>query len=117
MFTLISAGITITATPSNNVRVNEVVTLTCELDPNPIPPVIVQFHIDQVEILCTLEPQNGKCKNTTDTCLNMYNASCPTIRTFSLRFRFPQKWNGISVYCSSFFGNSENKVNFTVTGM
>lgn len=117
MFTLISAGITITATPSNNVRVNEVVTLTCELNPNPTPPVVVNFFIDKLEVLCTLEPQNGKCKDTGDICLNMYNASCPTITTFSLRFRFPQKWNGISVDCSSYYSRSENKVNFTVTGM
>lgn len=117
MFTLISAGITITATPSNNVRVNEVVTLTCELNPNPVPPVVAKFFIDKFEVMCTLEPQNGKCKDTGDICLNMYNASCPTITTFSLRFRFPQKWNGISVDCSSTYSRSENEVNFTVTGM
>lgn len=95
-------------------------TLTCELNPNPTSPVVVKFNYEKdgnSEVLCTLEPQNGKCKDTTDICLNTYNASCPTNTTFSLRFPFPQAWNGVSIFCSSFYSLSENKINFTVTGM
>lgn len=113
---IFSAGITLTVHPSNIVEVNQMVTLQCSLNPNPTPPVVVNFAGGLGNIICTLEPNNGVCKNTTDFCLSRYNASCSNEIVFSIQVNVPSIWNGVSIYCSTLYSKSNN-VNFNVTGM
>lgn len=111
-----SAGITLTASPSNIIEVNEVVTLQCELDTNPLPPIIARFAVSQRNTLCVLEPKSGSCKNTTDPCLTQYKAFCPSETVFTIQVNVSMTWNGGSIYCDSIYSRS-NTVNFTVIGM
>lgn len=113
---IFSDGITLKVHPSNIVEVNQMVTLQCSLNPNPTPPVVVKFAGVLGNIICTLEPNNGVCKDTTDFCLSRYNASCSNEIVFSIQVNVPSIWNGISIYCSTFYSKSNN-VNFNVTGM
>uniref|UniRef100_A0A8W8NFL9 Hemicentin-1 n=1 Tax=Magallana gigas TaxID=29159 RepID=A0A8W8NFL9_MAGGI len=105
-------GITLTVHPSNIVEVNEQVTLQCALDRNPSPPVIVMFS-DGLNTLCTVEPDNGVCKNTTNSCVTRYNGSCTNEIVFSIQVNVPLTWNGKHLSCKSLYSNS-NSVNFTV---
>lgn len=110
-----SAGITLTVSPSNIIEVNEVVTLQCELDTNPLSPIIARFAANR-NTLCVLEPKNGSCKNTTDPCLTQYKAFCPSETVFTIQVNVSMTWNGGSIYCDSIYSRS-NTVNFTVIGM
>lgn len=116
LFVNFSAGITLTVSPSNIVEVNQVVTLQCELDTNPLPPIIARFVDNQRNTLCTLEPKNASCKNTTDPCLTQYKAFCTNETVFSIQVNIPMAWNGASIYCDSIYSRS-NTVRFTVIGM
>ncbi|XP_078316005.1 cell adhesion molecule 2-like isoform X3 [Crassostrea virginica] len=107
-------GLNLTITPSRNVEVNQSVTLHCELDPNPPPPVVVIFSLQSpFTTLCVVEPWNGECKNTPDPCRNLYNASCPSDTRYSIQVKVPMDWNGASVVCETFFERS-NSIIFSV---
>ena len=113
----ILTGLNLTITPSRNVDVNQSVTLHCELDPNPPPPVVVIFSLQSPSTtLCAMEPWNGVCKKTPDPCRNLYNASCPSDTRYSIQLRVPMDWNGASVVCETFLERS-NSVVFSVKGM
>lgn len=113
---IFSVGITLTVNPSNIIEVNQVVILHCALDPNPTPPVVVFFSDDLGKSLCSLEPYNGVCKNTSSSsCVTRYNGSCSNETEFSMQVNVPWTWNGKSLSCNSFYSKS-NTVNFTVTG-
>eukprot|EP00105_Crassostrea_gigas_P024740 XP_011445100.2 PREDICTED: uncharacterized protein LOC105340627 [Crassostrea gigas] len=109
------AGITLTVSPSNDVEVNQTVTLTCQLDPNPYPPVIVAFANNFTDILCSLEYSNGKCINTSDACLTGYNASFHNETLYSLQVPVSWNWNGLSLYCQNLTSKS-NSVLLDVKG-
>lgn len=116
MMLLIPGGIKMTVIPSNDIEVNQTVTLRCELDPNPKPPIIVSFENNFTEKLCFLEHSHGKCITTPDTCVTGYNASCHNETLYSLQVSVPWKWNGASIYCQTLFSKSELVV-FSVKGM
>uniref|UniRef100_K1Q702 Uncharacterized protein n=1 Tax=Magallana gigas TaxID=29159 RepID=K1Q702_MAGGI len=101
------SGIKLTVSPSNDVEVNQTVTLRCELDPNPKPPITVSFEINYLAKLCLLEHSNGKCITTPDTCVTGNNASCHNETLYSLQVSVPWNWNGASIYCQSLFSKSE----------
>nr|XP_022286587.1 hemicentin-1-like isoform X2 [Crassostrea virginica] len=107
-----TAGITLTVIPSNDVAENQTVTLQCELDPNPIPPIIVSFSVKS-STLCQLEPSNGVCRNTTDSCRIIYNAFCPSETRYSIQVNVTRAWSGASVVCRTVYEQS-NKVVFSV---
>lgn len=113
---LIPGGIKLTVIPSNDVEVNQTVTLRCDLDPNPTPPIIVSFKNNFTEKLCFIEHSHGKCITTPDTCVTGYNASCHNETLYSLQVSVPWKWNGASFYCQTLFSKSE-LVAFSVKGM
>lgn len=113
---LIPGGIKLTVSPSNDVEVNQTVTLTCELDPYPSTPIIVSFENNFTEKLCFLEHSNGTCITTSDTCVTGYNASCHNEALYSLQVDVPWNWNGASIYCRTQFSKSELVV-FAVKGM
>lgn len=105
-------GITLTVSPSNDVEVNQTVTLTCELDPNPTPPIIV-FFVNNSTVLCTLEHRNGTCFDTLTKCETAYNASCSNETLYSIQVTVPWNWSGVAVDCKTFY-NRSNLVVFTV---
>lgn len=103
-----------TVIPSNDVEVNQTVTLRCDLDPNPKPPIIVSFVINST-VLCTLEPRNGTCFDTLTKCETPYNASCSNETLYSMQVTVPWNWSGVAVDCKTFY-NRSNLVVFTVKG-
>lgn len=109
----ISAGITLTVIPSNDVKVNQSVELQCELDTIPSPPVIVSFKIQSPSSnVCTLEPNYGECQNTSDPCITRYNASCPSTTRYSIQVIVPSNWNNVSVVCQTLYQKSNSAVFF-----
>lgn len=95
-------------TPSNEVTVNQKVTLLCEFDSNPI---VAVFNIDS-QIFCQLD---GTCDST--ACSSVYNASCPSDTQYNIQVTVPQSWNGKSVFCQSAAGGEKsNSINIHVTG-
>lgn len=117
MLCFILAGITLRVIPSNVVSVNQSVTLQCELDPNPLFPIVVSFRIDSPStILCHLEPSNGVCKKTTDPCGTLYNASCPSDTRYRIQVTVSKNWNDVPVVCQTLY-NRSNKVVFSVKGI
>lgn len=117
MLYFILAGITLTVIPSNVVAVNQSVTLQCELDPNPLFPIVVSFRIESPSsTLCQLEPSNGVCKKTTDPCGTLYNASCPSDTRYSIQVTVSKKWNNVAVACQTVY-NRSNIVVFSVKGI
>lgn len=112
---IFSVGITLTVHPSNIVEADQVVILQCALDPNPTPPVVVTFSDDRRRSLCSLEPYNGICKNTSSSCVTRYNGSCSNETVFSIQIKVLWTWNGMSLSCSSLYSKS-NTVNFIVIG-
>ena len=115
MLLFISAGITLTVIPSYDVEENQNVTLQCELDPGPIPPIVVSFSINS-SILCQLEPSNGVCKNTTAHCKTTYTASCPSDTRYSIQVNVTRAWSGSSVVCQTLYEQS-NIVVISVKGI
>lgn len=111
----IPAAITLTVNPSYDVKVNQMVTLTCELDPNQSPPIHVSFESDK-NSLCYLEPSYGNCKNTSNSCITRYTASCHNETTYILQLTVPWNWNGMRVHCQTLYDRS-NYVVFAVKGM
>eukprot|EP00105_Crassostrea_gigas_P033721 XP_011457195.1 PREDICTED: B-cell receptor CD22 [Crassostrea gigas] len=106
------AAITLTVNPSYDVKVNQMVTLTCELDPNQSPPIHVSFESDK-NSLCYLEPSYGNCKNTSNSCITRYTASCHNETTYILQLTVPWNWNGMRVHCQTLYDRS-NYVVFAV---
>ena len=107
----------LTVFPSNDVVVNQRVTLLCELDSDTDPPFLAIFYIQPpYSRLCALEPRTGVCKNTTDPCRTLYNASCPSNTRYSIQVNVSQNWNNVSVVCQSLFDQS-NRVIFFVRGI
>lgn len=94
---------------------NQNVTLQCELDPDPIPPIIVSFIVDS-SALCQLEPSNGVCKTSTNLCRSLYNASCPSDTRYSIQVNVSRAWSGSSVVCQTIY-NQSNRVVFSVKGI
>ena len=94
--------------------VNQTVTLQCELEPNPTFPIIVVFEkrnsSSEPEFLCTLEPQNGVCKNSIDECRIRNNASCPSNTLYIIQLKVLQTWNGQSISCRTLYTKSEEVV-------
>uniref|UniRef100_K1PV43 Uncharacterized protein n=1 Tax=Magallana gigas TaxID=29159 RepID=K1PV43_MAGGI len=90
------------------------VTLTCELDPNQSPPIHVSFESDK-NSLCYLEPSYGNCKNTSNSCITRYTASCHNETTYILQLTVPWNWNGMRVHCQTLYDRS-NYVVFAVKG-
>nr|XP_022327036.1 B-cell receptor CD22-like isoform X1 [Crassostrea virginica] len=106
----IADGITLTVTPST-VAENQTVTLQCELDPDPIPPISAFFIVQSPStVLCQLEPNAGACKNTNILCRTQYNGSCPTDRLYSIQVPVPREWNGRTFLCQDFYAKSNNVV-------
>ena len=111
------ASLNLTVTPSSDVAVNQTVTLLCELDPNPPQPIAVFFSLQSpIYTLCALEPNNGVCKNTTDSCRTIYNATCPSDTRYSLQMAVPQSWNNMAVLCQTLYEKSNNVI-FSVKGI
>ncbi|XP_078323845.1 neural cell adhesion molecule 1-like isoform X3 [Crassostrea virginica] len=107
-----TAGIALTVLPSSNVAVNQTMTLRCELEPNPTLPIVVYFEkrnsiSSSPEILCSLEPQSGVCKNSADDCRIRYNASCPSDTLYIIQVKVLQTWNGQSISCRTVYTKSE----------
>ena len=86
------------------------------LDPNPTPPVYVSFDIQSPHsTVCSLEPSFGVCKNTPKSCIDVYNASCPSDTLYGIQVTVPQDWNKKSVVCRTVY-NQSNTVVFYVMG-
>lgn len=112
----ISDSLRLTVKPSNNVAVNQSVTLQCNEDPNESTPLVVIFRIQTQGItLCVLEPTDGACRNTTNPCITRYNASCAGPTRYSIQVTVPKDWNGMSVDCQTLIARS-NSIVFFVTG-
>ena len=109
----LSGDITLKVHPSNDVAVNQPVTLLCELDSNPI---ILTFKIEsETDNFCVLESKNGMC--ITSSCSVGFNANCPSNTRYSIQVLVPQSWNGESVFCQSVpSGQRSNAIIFRVTG-
>ena len=108
-----------TVSPSNDVAVNQSVTLHCQLGPNPFQPIVANFEYNNnshKNQLCTLEPDKGVCKNTSNTCRDRYNANCPSDTQFSIQLNVPREWNGNNVICRSAYNKSDPVV-FYVKGI
>ena len=115
-FYFFSAGVNLTVIPSSYVDVNQSVTLLCNIGPEPPFLLFASFRLQNpASTLCSLEPNNGGCKNTTDPCRIQYNASCPSDTKYSIQVYVPSDWNGVSVICQSLLENS-NSVTFFVKG-
>lgn len=106
----ISGSVTLNVTPSNEVTVNQKVTLLCEFDSNPI---VAQFNIEShFSSFCQLD---RTCDST--ICSSVYNASCPSDTQYNIQVTVPRSWNGESVFCQSAVGGRRsNSINFRVTG-
>lgn len=90
--------------------------LQCELDTNPSLPIIVSFEIQPPSsTLCTLEPNNRECQNTSDPCITRYSASCPSTTKYSIQVTVSSNWNDVFVVCQSLYKKS-NSVVFFVEG-
>nr|XP_022323491.1 hemicentin-1-like isoform X2 [Crassostrea virginica] len=107
-----TGSIILTVTPSNEVAVNQRMTLLCEFDSNPI---VAQFNIiSRLSSFCQLEGTGGTCL-TTD-CSIGDNASCPSNTRYSLQVTVPQSWNGETVFCQSAVSSEKsNNITFRVT--
>lgn len=109
----ISGSVTLTITPSNEVAVNQRVTLLCEFDSDPY---VAQFNIiSQASTFCQLEESGGTCLKT--SCSIGYNVSCPSNKRYSIQVTVPQSWNGETVFCQSAISSEKsNNITFQVTG-
>nr|XP_022323489.1 hemicentin-1-like isoform X2 [Crassostrea virginica] len=107
-----TGSVTLTVTPSNEVAVNQRVTLLCEFDSNPY---VAQFNIiSQTNPFCQLEEKGGVCM--TADCSIGYNLSCPSNTRYSIQVTVPQSWNGESVRCQSVInGEKSSNITFRVT--
>nr|XP_022323484.1 neural cell adhesion molecule 1-like isoform X2 [Crassostrea virginica] len=107
-----TGGSTLTVTPSNEVAVNQRVTLLCEFDSNP---VVAQFNkVPQTNPFCQLAEKGGACM-TTD-CSIGYNLSCPSNTRYSIQVTVTQSWNGETVFCQGAAINEpSNNITFRVT--
>nr|XP_022287398.1 basement membrane-specific heparan sulfate proteoglycan core protein-like isoform X2 [Crassostrea virginica] len=107
----ITAGTTLTVLPSSSVKVNQSVTLQCELDANSSSPPIVSFEIQSpFSSICTLDSSHGECRNTSDPFVNIFNTSCPSTTRFIIQVIVPSNWNNVSVLCQSLSKKSNNVV-------
>lgn len=107
-----SENVTFSISPSSVVDVNQTVTLQCDLDPNPLYPIVVRFkttaHFDIG--LCELEPNNGVCLKP---CRDNYTALCPNNTQYSIEVTVPRNWSGVALFCQTNYGRS-NYVNIYV---
>lgn len=101
--------------PSQNVEVNTVVKMKCDVDQTEAGPVVVAFKTT-TQSLCSLEFKEGTCKNTSDPCLSKYNASCTGVRNYSIQFPVPFAWNEHGLWCNTIYSESD-KVFLSVTGL
>nr|XP_022289450.1 hemicentin-1-like isoform X2 [Crassostrea virginica] len=113
-----TTGMTLTVIPSNDVAVNQNVTLQCELDSNPPSPIVVSFRVTSSNTtLCQLQPITGVCKNTIPlflcSFLYKFNASCPSTTRYNIQVTVPSSWNNVSVICHTRYRQS-NRVLFFV---
>lgn len=105
----------LTVTPSTTVDVDQFVTLQCRSDPNPIPPVVMKITINGTTH-CTLETDNGVCKNPDNACAKRYTSACPNETFFTVQIQVLKNWNGASINCATLYVKS-NTIVFDVKGM
>lgn len=104
-----------TLSPSQNVEVNTVVKMKCDVDQTELAPVFVAFY-KNTQSLCSLEFEDGTCKNTSDACLSKFSASCTGVRNYSIQFPVPFAWNEHGLWCKTIYSESD-KVFLSVTGL
>lgn len=101
--------------PSQNIEANNVVTMMCSLDPNVAVPPVIYFNSNG-NVFCTIEHTNGSCTSKSSSCLEKYNASCPSKGIFSVWVPVSFDWNGKNISCNSWYSYS-NFIILSVTGL